>query len=88
MIILILKICLLSWFVVEMPLFSIPSALFIEFFKIKNEVIKFIIEKPFMCYKCSAFWVGLILTGGNIWIALLCSFIMKLYDQKLNVLEI
>jgi len=83
----IIKGCLLGWFVVEMPIFAVIPALIIERFKIKNNLIKFIIEKPFNCYKCGAFWATLIMTG-NLWIALSASFLMKLYDQKINTVEL
>lgn len=83
----IIKGCLLGWFIVEMPIFAVIPAIIIEKFKIKNEILKFIIDKPFHCYKCAAFWSTLIMTG-NIWIALASSFIMKLYDQKINTIEL
>jgi hypothetical protein len=87
MIILLLKGCLLGWFVVEFPLFAVIPAIIIERFKIKNEIVKFIIEKPFNCYKCSSFWITLFMTS-NIFLAISAAFIMKLYDQKLNSVEL
>jgi hypothetical protein len=83
----IVKGCLMGWFVVEMPIFAVISAVIIEKFKIKNEIVKFIIEKPFNCYKCGAFWATLIMTG-NLFMAIAASFIMKLYDQKINTIEL
>lgn len=87
----ILKICLLSWFVVEFPLFELIPNIIVDRFEIKNELIKFIILKPFQCYKCAAWWIGLIyclLFWKSIFIALSASFLMKLYDQKLNSIEL
>jgi|688.fasta_scaffold64236_9 hypothetical protein len=83
----IIKGCLLGWFVVEFPLFAVIPSIIVDYFKIKNELIKFIIEKPFNCYKCAAFWATLIMTG-NIFMAIAAGFIMKLYDQKLNSVEL
>ena len=83
----IIKGSLIGCFIVEFPLFAVIPSIIIDYFKIKNDLIKFIIEKPFNCYKCAAFWSTLILTG-NIFLAISASFIMKLYDQKLNSVEL
>lgn len=83
----IVKGCLIGWAIVEFPLFAAIPSIIIDLFKIKNNFIKFLIDKPFNCYKCATFWATLFMTG-NIYLALSASFIMKLYDQKLNITEL
>jgi len=87
----IIKVCLIGWLIVELPVFQLIIELIKDFIKPKDFWSKIFFDlflmKVVSCYKCSAFWSGLLLTG-NIWIAIGASFIMKLYDQKLNSLEL
>lgn len=78
---------LLGWFIVEMPFFAVISMIIVEFFKIKNEIIKFIIEKPFNCLKCGAFWATLLISG-DIFVAIMAAWIMYIYDSKFNTVEL
>lgn len=86
-----IKVCLISWLIVELPVFQLIIELIKDFIKPKDFWSKIFFDlflmKVVSCYKCSAFWCGLILTG-NLLIAIGASFIMKLYDQKLNSIEL
>jgi len=87
----IIVVCLLGWFLVEFPLFELIPSIIIDRFKVKNEMLKFLILKPFQCYKCAAWWIGLIyciVLWKSLLIAIAASFLMKLYDQKLNSIEL
>lgn len=82
---LILKTCLIGWFIVEFYMISVFVELITD--KIKNELIKFIIRKPFECVKCATFWTGIFLTQ-NIFIAIIAAIIMDQWDKKMNVINI
>lgn len=82
-----IKGILMGWFIVEMPFFAILSMIIIEKFKIKNEVIKFIIDKPFNCLKCGTFWATLIISQ-NIFLAIMASWIMYIYDSRFNTIDL
>jgi hypothetical protein len=94
--ILLIKICLITYFIVDFPLFGVISQLTTDMLEIKsnkrlpqfiNFLVNFVFNKPFNCYRCGAFWVGLIMTQ-NIFIAIGASFIMKVYDQKFNSMDL
>lgn len=77
---------LMGWFIVDFPLFYVFVKLILELIT-KNEKIIGLLIKPFECYKCAAFWSTLTITG-NIWIAITASFLIFIWDQKYNYVEI
>jgi len=83
--ILILKTCLIAWFIVEFYIISAIVEILTD--RIKNKLIKFIITKPFECMKCAGFWTGLIMTQ-NIFIAIIASFLMNEWDKKYNYMKL
>jgi hypothetical protein len=83
---LVFKGFLLGWFIVDFPLFYVFVKLILDF-TIKNEKIVKLLIKPFECYKCAAFW-GTLIMSGNIWAALVASFLIFIWDQKYNYVEI
>jgi hypothetical protein len=48
-----------------------------------TEIIYNGIVKILSCFKCAAFWTGLIMTG-DIWIALTASFIAYVYNKLID----
>jgi hypothetical protein len=85
-------ILLISWLVVEHPLFGVIAELLNDLINpTNNQLIRFMIVKPTECLKCSALYVGIIwcLTFSlSWWIPIVCSFIMKVYDQKFNSMDL
>jgi hypothetical protein len=88
----ILYILIISWLVVEHPLFGVIAELLNELLNpTNNQLIRFMIVKPTECLKCSALYVGIIwclVFGLAWWIPIVCSFIMKVYDQKFNSMDL
>jgi hypothetical protein len=85
--VLILKTCLIAWWIVEFYILASVMTALMDILKVENKLIKWIFINPFECLKCSAFWVGLILSG-SIYIAIISSLIMDQYDRKLNTINI
>lgn len=84
MIILIIKTLLLSYFITRFE----PIQWFIDAFpkKIKDNVLFNIFYLAISCFKCSSFWIGLIISH-NIYIAIICFIIAFVYDKKLSLWE-
>ena len=85
-------ILLISWIVVEHPIFSVITDIINDLInKKKNKLITFILTKPTSCFKCSSLYVGIIwclIFSQPWWLPIAASFLMKLYDQKLNSIEL
>ena len=90
--ILIVKTCLIAWWIVEFPLFGVITQLINDFFNKKdNELIKYVLTKPTSCFRCSSFYVGLIMMfvfNGPWWLPLISSFLMDQWDKKYNYVKI
>ena len=75
----IINILLISWFLTTFePLHWLVNM--VDKIK-KNSIIEIIwtvLILPFSCGKCMGFWLGLI-TTGNLYTAIMCSFIMYIY---------
>ena len=85
-------ILLISWIVVEHPIFNVVAELINYIINKKNnELLKYILTQPTKCFKCSAFYVGIIwclIFGLPWWIPILTSWIMYIYDSKFNTIEL
>ena len=85
-------ILLVSWVVVEHPLPYIIMELINDWVNPKKiKIIEFALTKWVQCYKCSALYIGIVwcvVFGLPWWVPIMASFIMKLYDQKLNTIRI
>lgn len=85
-------ILMISWIVVEHPFFSVLSEIINTLLNKKgNKLIEYIITQPTKCFKCSSFYVGIIwclIFGLPWWLPISAAFIMKLYDQKINTIEL
>lgn len=91
-IILILKICLLSWIIVEHPLPGVIMVIIDGLINEKeNKLLTYILVQPTKCLKCSSFYVGIIvvlLLHQPWWIPIVCSLLMDQYDRHLNTMSI
>lgn len=85
--ILILKVLMMAWLIVDMYFISAIIEALLDILKIKNQLVRWFITKPFSCLKCSAFWVGLIMTG-NIWMAIISSIVMDQFDRHFNTIKL
>jgi len=89
---LIMKTCLISWFIVEHPFFSVMAEIINDTInKKKNELITYIITQPFNCVKCASLYVGIIyvvIFGGPWWAPIISSILMDQWDKKMNVMHI
>jgi hypothetical protein len=75
-----LKIFLLSWFIVRFE----PIQWCLEL--LPNNLFKWILVVMTTCLKCSNFWIGLFLTG-NIFISSGMAFIGMLYEKTIGKWE-
>lgn len=73
------KILLLSWLINQLPIIWTNIKENLNFFKL----IKMIIG----CMKCSAFWIGLIITQ-DLYISITASYVAWLFDKYLNKQDI
>lgn len=82
--ILIAKILLISYFVtrfepVQWVIESLPK-------KIKDNILFNIFYLAITCFKCSSFWIGLIMSH-NFYIATIAFIIAFIYDKKFSLWE-
>jgi hypothetical protein len=80
-----IKSILITFIIIEFPLFKEIKKRLQKVFKEKN--IFYFIEKFFTCYKCNGLYIGL-LVSGNLWIALAASFILMIYDKNWNSIRL
>ena len=74
---------LLAWFVTRFE----PVQWVIEImFEGKDDIISKLLYLALTCSKCVAFWCG-VLICGNIWISILASWLMLIYEKKIARFE-
>jgi len=85
-------ILLLSWIVVEHPLFPVTFELIDSYInKKKNKLLTYVITQPTRCLKCASLYVGIIwciIFTLPFWLPILASWIMYVYDSKFNSIDL
>lgn len=76
------KIFLISWFITRFE----PIEWFIDWI-FKPSLFKDRLKTLMTCIKCTSFWVGLMLTHGGIYIAILSSLLAMFYDKTIGEWE-
>lgn len=77
----------LGWLNVKLPIVAAAVELLSDLFRIKNTKVRAFLVKPFECFRCSGFWITLIMTQ-NIVLAACVAFLLELWDNHLNYIKL